>query len=53
MKFIFHAFWDDGDPRQFQLFNLTADPHELQDLARSQEPQHVAELAKMKKVIFF
>ena len=51
MKFIFHAFWSDGDPRQFQLFNLTSDPHELQDLARSQEPQHIAELAKMKKVM--
>ena len=30
MKFIFHAYWEEGDPRQFQLFNLTADPYELQ-----------------------
>jgi hypothetical protein len=28
MKFIFHAFYDDGDARQFQLFNLSSDPYE-------------------------
>ena len=49
MKFIFHAFWAQEDPRQFQLFNLTADPNELRDLARS--PDHVGELAKWKKVM--
>ena len=41
MKFIFHAFWPQGDRRQFQLFNLTADPYELQDLGRSDEPAPV------------
>ena len=24
MKFIFHAFWPEGDGRQYQLFNVTA-----------------------------
>ena len=24
MKFIFHAFWAQGDPRQFQLFNIVS-----------------------------
>jgi hypothetical protein len=51
MKFIFHAFWSEGDARQFQLFNLTADPYELQDLARSPEPRHAAELGKWKGVM--
>ena len=51
IKFIFHAFWDAGDPRQFQLFNLTSDPYELQDLARSPLPAHVATLAKYKKMM--
>jgi hypothetical protein len=35
MKFIFNAFYPDDAVMQNQLFNLTADPHELQDLARS------------------
>ena len=51
IKFIFHAFWPQGDPRQFQLFNLTEDPYELNDLARSSQQGHVTELAKWKQVM--
>ena len=33
------------------MFNVSADPHELRDLARSSDPNHVAELAKWKNVM--
>ena len=51
MKFIFHAFWPTGDVRQMQLFNLTADPHELRDLARSNEAADRAEIDKWYQVM--
>lgn len=47
-RYIFNAFFPDDDTFQNQLFNLTADPYELQDLARSTDPAHVAEVAKWR-----
>ena len=51
MKFIFHAFWPTGDVRQMQLFNLTEDPNELRDLARSNRPTDRAEVDKWYRVM--
>jgi arylsulfatase A-like enzyme len=46
MKYIFNAYYPSDATMQNQLFNLTEDPHELRDLARSPDPAHAAELKK-------
>lgn len=51
MKYIFNAFYPDGHAMQNQLFNLSADPHELQDLSRSANPVHVAEVQKWRSTM--
>ena len=51
MKFIFHAYFANNDPRQLQLFNITADPHELRDLSKSTKQEDKDEVKKWYDVM--